>query len=262
MRKLSLALVGAGGIGTTVLREIREGRLEGKVEPVLVCDRHLEKLKRIERWFPDCDTSTDLDDVMGAEADVLLEAASVEAAASLLPDALKRFDVIVMSVGALVLEEDLLSRCREVAEVTGHRLHVPSGAVGGLDVLRALRGRVREVTLTTIKHPKALNEDVSERTVLYEGSVRDAVRKFPKNINVAAAVSLAVGDPSLVTVRIVCDPEVSVNTHVIEVESSAGTYRFELKNEALPNNPKTSAVAAYSAVALIERMTEGIRVGT
>ncbi len=245
-----------------MLREIREGRLEGKVEPILVCDRHPEKLERVERWFPGCDTSTELDDVMSAEADVLLEAASVEAAASLLPDALERFDVIVMSVGALVLEEDLLDRCREVAEATGHNLHVPSGAVGGLDVLRALRGRVKEVTLTTIKPPKALNENVSERTVLYEGSVRDAVRRFPENINVAAAVSLAVGDPSLVTVRIVCDPEVSVNTHVVEVESSAGTYRFELRNEALPDNPKTSAVAAYSAVALIERMTEGIRVGT
>ncbi len=262
MRKLSLGLVGVGGIGSTVLTEAAEGRLRGRVEPVAACDRNRERLEWVRELFPECETTTELEEALEWDCDVIVEAASVEAAAELLPEALKRADVVILSVGALVLEDGLLEECLEVAERTGHRLFVPSGAVGGLDVLRAVSGAVEEVVLTTIKPPESLGRDAEEREVVFEGSVREAVKRFPRNVNVAAAISLAVGDPSRVRVRVVCDPEVDRNTHIIEVRSEVGDYRFELRNAALPENPKTSALAAYSTVALLERLTEGLRVGT
>ncbi len=262
MRRLSLGLVGVGGIGSTILTEAAEGRLRGRVVPVAVCDRNRERLAWARRLFPDCEVTTRLEEALEWDCDVLVEAASVEAAAELLPGALERTDVIVLSVGALVLEEGLLEECLEACERSGHRLFVPSGAVGGLDVLRAVDGRVEEVVLTTVKPPESLDREVEDREVVFEGSVREAVRRFPRNVNVAAAVALAVGDPSRVRVRIVCDPDADRNTHVVEVRSELGEYRFELRNAALPENPRTSALAAYSTVALLERLTEGLRVGT
>jgi aspartate dehydrogenase len=54
-------------------------------------------------------------------------------------------------------------------------------------------------------------------------------------------------------VRVVADPQVQANTHVIGVESAAGTFHGRIVNAPSPNNPKTSAIVAYSVVSAIQR---------
>ena len=58
------------------------------------------------------------------------------------------------------------------------RVHVPSGAIGGLDALSsaALAG-IDEVTLTSRKNPKALGKDNKEEKVVYEGYAEEAAKE-------------------------------------------------------------------------------------
>jgi aspartate dehydrogenase len=154
-------------------------------------------------------------------------------------------DVIVMSTGAL-LGLNLVSG----------RVHVPSGAIGGLDALAAaaLAG-VDEVVLTTRKNPKALDVNYGEEKVVYEGDAEEAARRFPREMNVAATLALTV-KPTRVKVRVVSDPLVHRNTHEIHVKWRFGEMFLRFANDPHPDNPRTSALAAWSAIKLLQKLLE------
>ncbi len=235
--------------------------MSGRYRLELACDRNREKLEEVEREFR-CRTVDDAGDVVDCGADVILEAASIEAAAALLPEALEGSTVVVMSTGVFALTPGLLDECIDVAGDSGTMLILPSGAVGGLDLVVALREEVEEARLTTRKPPESLGVDTEEEKVLFEGSVYRAVERFPRNVNVAATLATALGDPDLLTVRVVADPDVDVIVHEVTLETSVGEYRIVVKNEPLPEVPRTSALAAMSAVATLERLASPLRVGT
>jgi aspartate dehydrogenase len=154
-------------------------------------------------------------------------------------------DLIVMSVGAL-LELNLDSS----------RVHVPSGAIGGLDAMRsACLAGLDEVVLTTRKSPTALNVKSRDETLVFEGSAEEAVRLFPKEMNVAATLALAV-HPAKVKVRVVSDAKVDRNVHEISIKWKHGDMHFMFENDAHPDNPKTSALAAWSAMRLLKDLLE------
>ena len=154
-------------------------------------------------------------------------------------------DLIVMSVGALL---DL--------DVQSSRLHVPSGAIGGIDAIDAasLVG-VTDVTLTTRKNPKVLDMDNREEKTVYEGDAKEAVKRFPREMNVAARLALAV-KPVEVKVQVVSDPKVDRNVHEVNVKWKHGDMWLRFSNEPHPANPKTSALAAWSAISLLKKILE------
>ncbi len=250
-----------GGIGGTVLRELREGRLRELYRLEVACDRHDDKLAEAKRDFG-CKITNDVRDVINHGIDVVLEAASIEAAAELLPEALETSSVVVMSTGVFAITPGLLEECVDVAGDNGTMLILPSGAIGGIDIVVALREEVEETVLTTRKPPESLGVDVDREEVLFEGPVDKAVEKFPRNVNVAATLATALGDPDLLTVRVVADPKAECITHEIELKTDVGEYRIEVKNEPLPEVPRTSALAAMSAVATLEKLASPLRVGT
>jgi len=191
--------------------------------------------------------------------DLVVEAASQEAVGQYAESFLRKGqDLMVMSVGALV-DEKLLGSLRKAAEKTGAKLVLPSGAIAGLDGLRSANvGRIDEVTLTTTKPPAGLGVDVKEKAILFEGPAREAVKKFPKNVNVAATLSLAGIGFDKTKVRVVADPAVKDNRHEIFVRGEFGEMRVQVDNVPSPQNPKTSYLAAMSAIAAIKRFKESI----
>jgi aspartate dehydrogenase len=205
-------------------------------------------------------------------SDLILEAASPALAATLVPRALRAGrSVFVMSVGALVLDR----RWQRWARQPRALVHIPSGALAGLDGVKALAvGRVRRLTLTTRKPPRALAQAPYVRArgwvlahlrrprVLFEGSPRQVVRHFPQNTNVAAALMLAGGRAGArVRVRVVADPRLSRNVHELEVVGDCG--RVQCRVESRPSrNPKTSELAVRSAVAALGRLFDAIQIGT
>jgi aspartate dehydrogenase len=181
-------------------------------------------------------------------------------------------DVMVLSAGALV-DPAFAAELRAVARAHGRRILVPSGAIAGIDGIRAgALGGLRRLRLRTTKPPRGLAgaphvvanhidlDALTAATTIFEGSVADAVRGFPSNVNVAAVLALA-ADGVAVSVSVVADPASTTNTHEIEASGDFGTFTVRLDNLPSPENPKTSALAPLSALAMLRRLSQSLWVG-
>ena len=175
-----------------------------------------------------------------------------------------------LSVGQLLVHPGLIERAR----ATGARILAPTGALLGLDAVRAAaEGQIREVKMISRKPPAGLEGApyLTERGItlkglnaprkIFEGSARDGARGFPANVNVAAALSLAGIGPDRTTLEIWADPTIDRNTHRIEVD--ADSARFSLQIENIPSeNPRTGKITALSVVAALRGLVSELRVGT
>jgi aspartate dehydrogenase len=238
-----VGLIGCGAIGT-VLAEAIERKL-------VVCDELIvfdidvtkaEKLKAALK-FP-IKIVASVGELLAAKPKVVVEAASQQAVKQYYDQILAAdVDFIVMSSGAL-LDLDTSSR----------RVHFSSGAIGGLDALAsaALAG-IDEVTLTSRKNPGALGKTNTQEAIIYEGYAEEAARLFPREMNVAATLALTV-TPAKVKVRVVSDPAVKRNTHEIQVKWRFGEIFLRFANDPHPDNPHTSALAAWSAIKLLQSL--------
>jgi len=240
-----VGVIGCGAIGT-IIAEAFERRILACDELILF-DYELERAEKLKSQlrFP-TRVVLSLDEMLKLHTKVIVEAASQQAAREYVPRIVARgVNVIVMSTGALL----------GLNLQTG-RVHVPSGAIGGLDALAAaaLAG-VNEVVLTTRKNPKALDVDYGEEKVVYEGDAEEAARRFPREMNVAATLALTV-KPTRVKVRVVSDPLVHRNTHEISVKWRFGEMFLRFANDPHPENPRTSALAAWSAIRLLQKLLE------
>jgi aspartate dehydrogenase len=181
-------------------------------------------------------------------------------------------DVMVLSAGALV-DPVFARELRAVARKHGRRILVPSGAVAGIDGIRAgALGGLKSLELRTTKPPRGLagaphvvaqNIDLDALTVpttIFEGTVAEAVEGFPSNVNVAAVISLA-GAGIPVRVSVIADPTSATNTHEIVATGDFGTFTVRLDNLPSPANPKTSALAPLSALAMLRRLSAELWVG-
>jgi aspartate dehydrogenase len=224
-----IGVIGCGAIGTIIAEAV-----ERKIvvcDELILCDydgKKAEKLKRSLR-FP-----------------VTVVAASQQAARDYVGQiTAEDIDLIVMSTGALL-----------VLNVQSSKVHVPSGAIGGLDALSsaALAG-IEEVVLVSRKNPKAFDMTNKEQKVVYEGSAEEASRLYPREMNVAATLTLTV-KPAKVRVQVVSDPAVQRNTHEFQVKWQFGEMFLRFANDPHPENPRTSALAAWSAIKLLQTLLE------
>jgi aspartate dehydrogenase len=185
-----------------------------------------------------------VDELLASKPSIVVEAASQQAVREYYTKILAaNIDFIIMSTGALL---DL--------NTNTPKLHFPSGAIGGLDAISpaALAG-INEVTLTTRKPPKALGKTNSQEETVYEGYAEEAARQFPREMNVAATLALTV-KPAKVKVQVVSDPTVVRNTHQIHVKWRYGEMTMQFANDPHPDNPHTSALAAWSAINLLSHL--------
>ena len=193
-------------------------------------------------------------------ADLILECAAPVSVREYAPKVLERgIDMIVMSVGAL-MDSEFHQQLECIAKKHNSRIHLPSGAIVGLDGINAVaKFGLREVTLVTRKSPKSLGKDVDEELVLFEGKASEAVKEFPLNINVAATISIACQRD--IDVKIIVDPKVNRNVHEITVKGDFGEFKTITENLPCEANPKTSMLAALSAIRLLKSFNETICVG-
>lgn len=268
MIKLKISLVGCGVIGTEIVKATSSVK---EVELVAVVDLDRNKAEKVVKLSKDSPKITDIDEAVRM-ADMVVECASTAVVLELAKKTLNQGkDIMIMSTGGLVDHLDLLDLARE-KDVC---IYLPSGAVCGLDGLKsATAGKVRSVTLTTSKPPNALqgapylienNIDLSkikEKKVIFEGNAREAIRGFPANINVAVSLSLAGIGWEQTKVRIIADPSLKVNVHEVEVVGDFGRIITRTENVQSPMNPKTSYLAALSAVATFKRIIDPIKIGT
>jgi aspartate dehydrogenase len=268
---MKVGIIGCGAIGRVIAKAI-DKKIPG-LQIALVHDRErMKALKLVEELKTKPEIAEDVPEVVEG-SDLTVEAASSKIVGQLLKLAMeKKKDVMVLSIGGALDHLELLER---IGKEGGCRVFFPSGAIIGLDGLNAAReGKIRSVTLTTSKPPPAFAgapyivqhkiklESITQPTVIFEGSSREAVKAFPRNINVSAVLSLAGVGMDKTKVRIVADPHLLKNTHKIEVQGDFGEMEVLIKNVPSPDNPKTSLLAALSAVATLKKMVSPLKIGT
>ena len=255
---MRILLVGCGALGSTIARGIA-----GMPDAILtVHDLEPTKVERVARETGAL-VAPSLSEGLH-DAQLVVEAASQQALRELAPRVLERgLPLVALSVGALG-DPAFLEEVTRMARHAGGRLLVPSGALGGLDAVRAAaEAGLDEVTLVTAKPPEGFGlQDVKEPRVLYEGPATDAVRLFPKNVNVAAALSLAGVGFDRTRVRIVADPTLAANTHTVHAKGAFGEMTCRVENRPSPDNPASSYLASLAALALVRRFVSPIQVGT
>ncbi len=270
---LKIGIVGCGAIGSSLAKKI-SSKYKNKARVAALYDIDRSKAEilsnslsgnkllvvhKVERLIK--------------ESDLVVEAASAGVSFAIAKKSLSLGrDVLIMSVGGIVGNIGLLSR---LAQGKNCRVYVPSGAIAGIDALKAsaLSG-IRKVVLTTYKNPvsfkgveyiKSKSIDlgkIKKDTVLFSGSAKEAVKLFPQNINVAAVLSIAGIGASNTKVKIVASPKIKNNIHRIEIISGAGKVIAETVNVLHPDNPKTSYLAVLSAEAVLKQILEPVKIGT
>ncbi len=267
--KLEIGIVGCGAIGSTLAKLVDEKFSKGAVISAL-CDidksraqKLADKIKKAK--IVPMDKLFDL-------CDLVVEASSASISFDVAVKALKKKkQVLIMSVGGVLGKE---KRLFELSSKYNAKIYFPSGAICGLDGIRAISlSKINSITLTTTKPvaglkgvrylmEKGINLDtIDKETVVFEGFAKQAVEVFPQNINVVAVLSLATRGQVEPRVKIIASPFVTKNIHVIEADSDAAHLEIKCENVPSPDNPKTSYLAILSALAVIAGVLDTQRIG-
>lgn len=178
---------------------------------------------------------------------------------------------VVSSAGALLPRMHLV----EQAKASGGRIIVPTGALLGLDAVRAAaEGAVESVTLVTRKPPRGLAGApyleqngidvlaITAPTRVFAGSAREGAKGFPANVNVAAALALAGIGPDRTRLEIWADPTVTRNTHTVKVEADTVRLTMTIENVPSEENPRTGRITPLSLLACLRGLVSTLRVGS
>jgi aspartate dehydrogenase len=267
---LKLAIAGLGAIGLAVARRVDAGELPG-LDLVAVAARDQAKAKKAMAGLRAPPRLTDLAGLADV-ADVVVECLPPKLFAEVArPAILKGRIFMPLSVGALIDHMDLV----DLARRTGARILVPTGALLGLDAVRATaEGRIASVTMVTRKPPAGLAgapllvkqglsvEGLKAPLRVFAGSAREAIAGFPANVNVAVALSLAGIGPDRTQVEVWADPAVTRNTHTVIVKSDSSDLTMTIENIPSEENPRTGRITALSVLAALRRLTEPLVVGS
>jgi aspartate dehydrogenase len=247
----SVGIVGYGAVGSAIGQVLLQGCVPGvHLAGILTRTSSSDPM-----YTPDLPTLIN-------RCEIVVEAAGSLALRSIAPTILDSGRTLVaLSVGAF-LADDLWPLA--VRDGPG-RLVFSTGAIGGLDLVRAVRlaDPAPRVSLVSRKRPAALVQPWMSETqrrgllrmrhqyeprAIFRGSAVEAARLFPANLNVAASLAIAVGDVDAVVVELIADSSATRTVHDVAVDSTLGEYRFTITNQPSQANPATSAVVPWSVL--------------
>ena len=263
-----IAVAGLGAIGLSVAEALDAG-IEGCVLTAVSAndrDRAAARLAHLRTTVPVVAI-----EALEALADMVVECAP----AALLPSIAEPFlragkTVVVLSAGAILSHDHLIG----LARAHGGQIVVPTGALLGLDaVTAAAEGTIHSVRMITRKPVRGLLgapylvendiriEDITAPLRVFAGTPREAAIGFPANLNVAVALSLAGVGPDKTVLEIWADPDLTRNTHRIEVDADSASFTMSIEN--IPSdNPKTGRITALSVISYLRKLGQPLRVGS
>jgi aspartate dehydrogenase len=268
-RDLTVAVAGFGAIGQVLAKKLDAG-IPG-LRLVAVASRNTARVREATAGYrnpPPVESLARLAEL----ADIVVECLPAAAFLDVAEPALRAGRALVVaSVGQLLAQPQLKDR----AIRPGGRIVVPTGALIGLDaVLAAAEGAVRSVKLVTRKPPAGLagaphlvanNISVDGLTaplMVFSGTARAAVKGFPANVNVAAALSLAGIGPDRTTIEVWADPGIDRNKHTIVVDADSARFTMTIENVPSEANPRTGKITALSVIACLRKLVSPLRIGT
>jgi len=264
----TVAIAGLGAIGLPLARAL-DGGVDG-LRLVAVASRDQVKALANLAGFRSPPQLVDLHDL--AEADIVVEAAPASVFERIAIAAIDKGRIFMpASVGALLPRMHLVRRALQ----TGARIIIPTGALLGLDAVRAAaEGPIESVTLETRKPPGGLMGapylekhkidvmDLTEPLLVFKGNAFDAAAGFPANVNVAAALALAGIGPIRTKVEIWADPGLTRNTHTIRVDADAARFTMTIENVPSSDNPRTGLLTPLSMLACLRGLVSPLKVGS
>jgi len=268
-KKTKIGIVGCGAIGSQVALFV-DKRLKDVAYIHSLSDSDRAVANRLQKKLKSLPKITTTDSLI-KNVDLVIEAASQEAAKYILRKATaKGKDMVILSVGALIGCSSLLSRAKR----NGTKIYVPSGAICGVDGLGALSlGKIKCISLITSKPLRGLAgadyfkdrkinlSKIKKEKIVFKGRVKEAIKFFPKNINVAATLLLASNFKNI-TVCIKADPGLKRNVHRIELEAREAKLSIGIENVPSKDNPKTSALAILSTQHLLRKIFNPFKIGS
>jgi aspartate dehydrogenase len=266
----TVAVAGLGVIGLRVARYIDDGAIEG-LTLTAVASRDNEKAARLVSGFKAPPMVSDIAS-LGKTADIVVDCTPAAIFRDVAAPAIEQGVVFMpLSVAALLENMDLVDRARE----SGAQIIVPTGAIIGLDTVRAMAvGKIHSVLLETRKPPRGLAgaphlvnnnidlDNLTEPKLVFKGNALEAARGFPANVNVAAALALAGIGPERTEVAVWADPTVDRNVQAVTISSDAGDAVMTMRNIPSEENPRTGRIVAQSVIATLARLSAPLVAGT
>ena len=258
----TIAVIGAGALSRIFCTQTQK-LLSGDYQIVAVMARHIEHAELLAKEL-NAKACTNLTELLAEKPDIVAEFAGREAVKEYAIDVLKKgSDLVIASIGALA-DDDFRCHLTATAQEMNRKVYLPNGAIGALDLMQtfALMGGA-EVTIGNTKAPRSLEGapylkgqslPTDKKTVIFAGSVSDAINGFPKNVNVAVAAALASDTLKEATVRITSDPLSTENIHHIVLKNDLMHAEVTIAGKPDPANPKSSTSTAWSVVALLKNL--------
>lgn len=247
MQRKRIGIIGAGVIGKAIHDDVAVSGL-AEVAYVLVSGTHrdADRAPELQRLMV-----SDPEIALSRPVDLVVEAAHPDVLAALAPRILASADLCGFSCSALSRPqtEQAIS---ETARANGTRFFLPHGAVLGLDGLVDGREIIDEVTVTTTKSGPSLGLETGASGVVFDGTARDVCRRFPRNVNVHAAIAIAgIGFDRTRSV-VVAEPGTSAMRHRIQVSGQGIAWDFTVSSQSLGG--VTGSYTPRSAIGSVRRI--------
>lgn len=244
--KTRVGIIGAGTIGQAILRHLRATG-QADVDYILVSDASRP------RGFEAGDTLV-LDDMAAAldrRVDLVIEAAVADTVRRMAPQVLRDADFCAFSCTAMA-DPATEAAVRAACAASGRSFFVPHGAVLALDGIADGRSLIDSITITTTKSGKSLGLDPATEGVVFDGTTRGICARFPRNVNVHAAVALAGVGFDRTHSRLIAVPGLAENLHRIEVRGQGFDWGIDVSSTSLGG--VTGAYTPLSAIGSLTRI--------
>jgi aspartate dehydrogenase len=264
---MNIGIVGFGAIGQTLYKLIAKHTSDIRVVAVIARAEWHDAVRG--QLLPGTRLVSSVQELLASKPDLVIECAGHAALRAAGPQVLAAgCDLLVASVGALA-DASIESALHSAAQASGAKIRIPSGALGGLDVLGAARlAGLDTVIYTSSKAPRAWKgtpaedmvdlDSLTDARIFFTGDARTAALTFPKNANVAAAVALAGVGFEKTVVHLTANPAATGNRHRIQAQGAFGEIDVSILGNTLPDNPRTSMLAPYSLIRSLVNLTETV----
>lgn len=259
---LKIGVAGVGAIGRAVCHALTEGPgIEGIVLHSVADQKPCPEFGVVQSDFA----------TLAKDCALIIECLPASQVPGLTKEAFKHGrNMIIVSSAALLLYPEILQEQKG----SRSRIFVPSGALGGLDGVKAMREMgIESALIASTKPPKGFGgapfivekkidlSSIKTKTLIFSGHALEASKAFPANVNVAATLSLAGIGAEKTQVEVWADPSVSSNIHEITIKTAYSTLTSRIENMPDPANPKSSVLAARSVIAALRDINQSVVIG-
>jgi aspartate dehydrogenase len=274
-----IAIIGCGAIGSELAQNI-DNKIIPNCSLSIIFDIDQKKLKSIYEKLQNKPLVFNnfiefIESPHFKKIDLVVESASITAASNYVLDILRKGkDLMIMSIGVFS-DYDFYKEVIQFLKVKSNNVFLPSGAIGGIDIIRSIKNHIESITLITTKNNKSLKgapfflnnkiniDEINKKQIIFDGNADDAIKQFPSNVNVSALISLAGIGFKRTTVKVIVDPNEYNNVHEINVKWKFGEFTIKVINKPSVENPKTSYLAILSATECLRSIcTPDLKMGS